>query len=170
MRPLLRIRRDLLDAIHADLSRPHPFAAERVGFLYCRCARSASSCLSLATDYVPVADGDYIRDAWVGARIGGGAIRAAMQRVLDTGAGAFHVHRHEHRGSPWFSNIDLRGLAELVPPFAAVGPDAVHGGMVLSIDDLSTITWVGGAKAPVAGLASVVGYPTLIRRGWRDGL
>ncbi len=170
MTALLRLRRDLLDAVHADLSRPHPFATERVGFLFCRSASlMPSSWLSLATDYLPVGDDDYLHDTWVGARIGNRAIRAAMQRVLDTGDGAFHVHRHDHRGHPRFSPVDLHGLAELVPSFKAVGPSAIHGGIVLSTDDITMIAWINSAKMPTVGLASVVGYPSAIRRGF-DGL
>ena len=44
----VRITRKLLDAVRADLSRPHPFAAERVGFLYgpLVCAGSCSVLIS----------------------------------------------------------------------------------------------------------------------------
>lgn len=165
---LLRIPRKLLETIHADLSRPHQFAAERVGFLFCRSSKSNGEWLALAVDYSPVADGDYIRDRRVGARINGSAIRKAMQRALDTDDGVFHVHRHEERGSPWFSPVDLRGLEELLPSFVAVGASTVHGAVVLSRDDASMVWYASSASAPAAGLVSVIGYPLLVRRG-RNG-
>lgn len=165
MTALLRLPRALVDAIHVDLSRPHRFAAERVGFLFCRCVRlSAASWLSVGYDYAPVDDAAYVRDRRVGARIGAPAIRSVMQRVLDTGDGAFHVHRHDHPGGPRFSQVDLDGLTELIPPFAAVGPNVVHGGLVLSTDDASAIAWIDGAHAPIVGVTSIIGYPSSIRR------
>src|SRR4051812_5931736 len=97
-----RLRQDLMQRAHADLDRPHAFAAERVGFFIARAARAGDDDLVvLATDYVPIADHDYVDDCSVGAMMGAAAIRKAMERALNGGRGdlsLFHVHRHEHYG------------------------------------------------------------------------
>ena len=69
-------------------ARPHPHAAERVAFMYGRLAVMTEP-LILITRYVPVPDQQYVIDPYVGARINGDAIRAAMQGCLDTGDGVF---------------------------------------------------------------------------------
>ena len=53
----------LLDEVRADLSRPHAFVTERVGFLYghLTCA-GADSALVFMTGYQSVADDRYIDD------------------------------------------------------------------------------------------------------------
>lgn len=169
MSSLLRVPSDLLREVHQDLSRPHAFAAERVGFLFCRTALAGPGLrLSLATSYIPVQEDEYLEDDSVGAMIGSDAIRAAMQRGLDTGDGVFHVHRHEHLGSPWFSGVDIECLVRLAPSFHAVSPGNVHGGLVLSRDSASTLTWTDGAGRAEPGWVTFVGVPMRVRMGRHD--
>ena len=95
------------------MDRPHPFAAERVGFLACRAGRlDGGGIVILAADYDPVADEDYVDDLRVGAMMGPAAIRKALQRAYNDGRGdlsLFHVHMHEHSGLPGFQPRRRRG-------------------------------------------------------------
>jgi len=78
----LRLLGPLLKKIHEDLSRSHPFAAERVGFMTCGVAsQSGPGILLLGEAWHAVADDDYIEDDRVGACIGGGAFRRLFQTV-----------------------------------------------------------------------------------------
>src|ERR1700674_6069733 len=79
MRVRFKITTGLLVSVRADLGRPHPFAYERVGFVLAAAARSASGVLVLAQEHHPVADEDYLPDSSVGAMMGPGAIRKAME-------------------------------------------------------------------------------------------
>jgi len=119
MTMLFRAGAELFAAVRQDLHRPHPFAAERVGFLACRAARLAGNGLIiLATTYEPVADEDYLEDHTVGAMMGPAAIRKAMQRAYNSALGdisIFHVHMHECSGHPGFSRTDLTESAKFVP-------------------------------------------------------
>jgi hypothetical protein len=138
MRCTYRLRQNLLGRVHEDLNRQHPFAAERVGFLFGRAARIGNDGLIiLATEYEPIADDDYVDDPSVGAMMDATAIRKALERALNGGAGdlsVFHVHRHEHDGAPWFSSIDLCESAKFAPSFFHVAPKIPHGVIVLSHD------------------------------------
>jgi hypothetical protein len=166
MNTLVRIRRDHFRAILADLERPHSHAAERVGFLFCRTALDGK--ISLAYDYVPVADSDYVINRSVGACIGSAAIRAAMQRTLDSQDGCFHLHSHGGRGEPWFSLTDLNTANALIPSFQSVSPSSTHGAIVLSQNSGSLLALRPDEKLLVAGGVSIVGYPSRFRGG-RDG-
>src|SRR5690349_908086 len=99
MKTALRITQDLLRHLHTDLSRPHPFASERVSFLSCRPAslRNNGVVLLGAASHA-VLDDDYVEDNTVGAMLGGSAFRRILQHAYNTPASIFHVHRHEHRG------------------------------------------------------------------------
>lgn len=163
MSVILRVPRALYETVMADLARPHSFAAERVGFLFTRAGRaSGGRWLALAVDYTPVAEEHYTPndDPRIGVEINSGGIRAAMQRILDTGQGAFHVHLHEHRGQPRFSRVDLRDLPPLVASFQRLDQRAVHGGLVLSHDGATALTWPPGeSKLVPAEKVAVVGFP-----------
>jgi hypothetical protein len=168
---IFRARRDLLAAVREDLHRPHPFAAERVGFLICRAGRLADGgIVVLATSYDPVADDDYLDDPSVGAMMGPAAIRAAMQRAYNGGVedlGLFHVHMHGHYGRTKFSGIDDRESRKFVPDFFNVAPGMPHGAIVLSLDQAVGLCWPapGAVPIPIDRFASV-GAPLLT---WGSG-
>lgn len=163
MTTLVRVRRDQFKVILVDLARAHPHAMERAGFLYCRSALNGK--LSLAYEYRPVADDDYVVNPSVGACIGSGAIRAAMQFALDSQVGCFHVHLHGGVGEPWFSPTDLDTAKGLVPSFRAVSPDSAHGALVLSKISGSLLALEPAGSGLVPGRLSIVGYPSRIRGG-----
>ena len=130
MKIVFKITRQLLSAIRVDLRRRHQFAAERVGFISAGFGATPGGILALAQSYQPVADGDYVPDATVGAMMGPGAIRSAMQWALTQRVGIFHVHSHEGIGLPWFSSIDLREQIKFMPSFQNVAAHCPHGALV----------------------------------------
>lgn len=157
----VRLTRKLLDAVRADLSRPHPFAAERVGFLYGPLVSAGvETPLVLLTCYEPVADDRYINDPWSGARIDSAAIRGAMQGVLDRGQGGFHVHLHHCPGRPTLSRMDAEEIPKVVTGLRRVGPAHAHGIVLLHKGECASWVWLPGSDTSiVAGAVSVVGFP-----------
>jgi hypothetical protein len=155
--------RALYNNILADLSRRHPFAKERVGFLFARPGTAANNLdLVFPVDYVHIPDEQYIHttSTRIGAEISSAAIRLTMQRVMDTCEGAFHVHMHEHLGRPRFSQIDSRELPPLARSFQHASPASPHGALLLSKNDCVGLVWLPGQTGPTAAdCVSIVGYP-----------
>jgi hypothetical protein len=156
-----RIPQQLYLRVRADLGRSHDFAAERVGFLSARIGISVGEeRLVLFSDYYSVPDDKYIDDPRSGARIDGTAIREALQHVLDTGNGLFHVHHHAHRGKPGFSWMDQNETPRIVSSLQVAGPDQAHGMMLLSYDFCIAHIWLPHSNQPVvAQRVTVIGYP-----------
>jgi hypothetical protein len=156
----LRIPRVLYDRVIADLSRPHPIGFERVGFVSCATTSAEDGTeLVLACDYHAVDDAHYLDDPGAGARISSDAIRAAMQRVMDTRQGAFHVHAHGGRGLPSLSQMDRDELPRLVRSLGVVGPRMLHGILLLSGDSCAAWVWVPRSATPVVAQVAIVGHP-----------
>ena len=146
----LRIPNPLYDQIRLDLERPHPFAAERVGFLFVRTgAAETGSLLLLGHAYHALADECYIDDPKAGARIDSGAIREAMQRTLDGHGGVFHVHMHDHNGKLGYSRMDTSEQPKLVVSFQAVSPTLPHGTLVLSRNNGIASAWLPEMSQPI---------------------
>lgn len=149
MKSQLKLIDALLREIHSDLSRPHAFAAERVGFLTCGVAYAADNTLILlGSRWHPVADEDYLDDRTVGASIGPSAFRKILQYAYREPVSVFHVHRHDHRGRPEFSPTDTRSAREYVPGFFNVRRSHPHGAIVLSIDEAAGHIWLPGQPNP----------------------
>lgn len=131
-----RIPRQVEMQMRKDFARAHSFACERVGFIYTRVTRSVdnNTTLILGSEYNSVPDDDYIDDDTVGARINSRAIRRVMQRVLNTGEGAFHVHLHEHGGLPHLSHVDREELRPMMASIKNAAPQSAHGLLLLSHD------------------------------------
>jgi hypothetical protein len=163
----IRLTRSLYDAMQADLRRPHPFAGERVGFLYGRAAQAgAGRLLILMTAYVPLSDERYVEDPRVGARIDSEAIRSAMQGVIDRNEGVFHTHLHAWPGRPGFSRTDLAELPRLVSSFQTVGRSHAHGLFLLSDDQAYAHVWLPDQKTPTgASRINIVGFPMSLIEG-----
>jgi len=132
--------------VRADLSRPHPFAYERVGFITIRAASSNGGLLLLAQEYFPVADNEYVRDSSVGAMLGQEAFRKALEIALLSRVGVLHVHQHELGKRLWFSTIDLREQLRFVPDFFKVCPHMPHGALVLSPYSAAGRVWLGPSE------------------------
>jgi hypothetical protein len=134
----------LYDEICRDLRRRHPFAAERVGFVFGRVGTGADGRrLVLLTRYQTIPDEQYLDDPSVGACIGPDAMTAAMQAVYrgrPRHEGIFHIHLHDHHGETGMSPIDRRGIPPMIPGFRRAGRDAPHGFIILSADHGSA--WV----------------------------
>jgi len=167
MSPHIRLPRSLYDAMQADLRRPHPFAHERVGFLYGRLANAGTARpLILMTGYAPLDDDRYLNDPRVGARIDSAAIRSAMQGVIDRGEGVFHAHLHAWPGSPAFSLTDRAELPRLVSSFQTVGRVHANGLFLLSDDEAYAEVWLPEQKAPLpASRINIVGFPMSLIEG-----
>ena len=88
------------------------------------------------------------------------AMRAAMQFALTNDASMFHVHLHEHSGSPWFSRPDLRESRRFIPDFWNVKPGLPHGTLVLSVDAAAGLCWYPRREKPIRiAQITVVGFP-----------
>ena len=141
----IRIRQDFVNEMLVDLRRPHEFAHERVGFLYCKQTALSSGPLLLAYAYDPIRDDQYISDDTVGARFDSSSIRHAMQVALQHEVAVFHVHLHDHTGQPGFSRTDTREMQALMPCFVNVQPERVHGAFILSRNSATARVWSSDA-------------------------
>ena len=142
MKIIIKMLRSLIEVVQQDLSRPHPFALERVGFLSGRVGTwSENSLVILLHGYQPVADEDYEENDSVGAMMASSAIRKALQYTYTNKAAMFHVHRHDHRGRPAFSRVDLLENSKFVPNFWHVCPSYPHGALLLSLDSACGMCW-----------------------------
>ncbi|SHF82063.1 ThiF family protein [Flavobacterium fluvii] len=151
-----RIPEELHKRMLLDLKRPHPFAYERVGFLFAKTVKlSPNVNLVIAIDYLPVGDNDYINDKEVGAKINSNAIRAAMQGVFEKDCGCFHVHLHNHSGRPSPSFTDAKSLPGIVKSLNNIAPKHTNGFLILSRD-----AFYSSIKTDSI---SVIGYPFLLQ-------
>ena len=166
MKATVRIARRLLGEIEADLDRPHRFAKERLGFVLARWARAGTDLIVMPFQYLPIADDNYIEDAWVGAKMNGTAIRSALQATLDHQAACLHVHAH-HPVMPFFGDLDLAEQDKLMPSFLATVPNAPHGALLLHGTGAVARLWPAAGAPPIyADRVAVVGFP--MRFSWRS--
>jgi hypothetical protein len=147
-----------------DLTRPHAFAEERVGFVFGRMGSLADEGkVILLSRYHSIPDDQYVNDPSVGARIDRKAITWAMQAVYfarQTHEGIFHVHLHDLPGETTMSAVDSLEIPRLLPGFQAAGRDAAHGIVVFSRNHGSAWVWLPGHREPiVADSLSVIGAP-----------
>lgn len=164
MKVQIKLNGSLHAGIIRDLTRPHPFASERVGFVFGRLGSlSGQDRLILLTRYHSIPDNQYVEDHTVCARIGSEALTWAMQAVYHGRSGRegiFHVHLHGHRGEPGISAVDRREIPMLMPGFQSVGRGAAHGIIILSADHGSGWVWLQGGMEPVhVDCISVIGAP-----------
>ena len=168
---IIRVASPLYEHVKADLASPHPFAAERVGFLFTRIGTGPQgTTLLFPTDYMPLQDNQYVdeNDPLIGAAISGNAIRGAMQYILNTGMGALHVHMHaHHRGQPYFSSIDWHDLPSIVQSLQNANSQLIHGALLFSQDTATGALWLPeqDLQKPVIPRVSIVSYPLRICTG-----
>ncbi len=164
MSAVLKIPRRLLDHALADLHKSHAHAAERVGFLACRHATTTDGPTLFSYAYLPVEDDHYERDRTCGARIGGQAIRSAMEHALAEGCTLLHVHTHGNSGQPEPSSTDKSDLPGIAASIHNVLPSVPHGWVVLSKEGMvGEIHFPSGRRAAIRDLR-VVGNPMLVPR------
>jgi hypothetical protein len=173
MNVAVKMTGSLYDEMRRDLERPHPFAAERVGFVLGKIGTASDAKLVLLTRYHSIPDHDYIDDPTVGARIGPDAMTWAMQAVYHgrpAREGVFHIHMHACCGETGMSRTDAREVPPMIPGFQSVGRTAAHGIIILSIDHGSAWVRLPGCKDLVAcNCVSVIGTPVTVferRRTW----
>jgi hypothetical protein len=163
MTPQIRLMRKLFNDMHADLRRPHPFAGERIGFVFGRLANATSPWpLILLTRYVPLADDRYVPDETISARFDAESVRFAMQEVVTHDEGCFVVHVHDWPGQPRFSVPDQRELPPVAKCFRNVGRQHPHGLLLLSPNSAAAKVWMPGANEPVSPQITIVGFPMSI--------
>ena len=155
--------------VRADLSRPHAFAHERVGFISVRAASARDGLVLFAQDYFPVADKEYVRDNSVGAMIGQEAMRKALEIALLQPVGMFHVHQHLFAGRLWFSHVDLREQARFVPDFFKVRASMPHGAIVLSSTAAAGRVWLAPDHIEHLDEFNTVGTKVDVSRAAADG-
>ena len=169
MKILFRATFDFMRRVRADLSRPHPFADERVGFIAVRATAGAGHLVLLAENYYPIADHEYIRDPSVGALIGQEALRKALETALLQPVGMFHVHQHLFPGSLWFSHTDLREQQRFVPDFFKVRDAMPHGALVLSHTAAAGRVWLSPTDIHVINEFDTIGATMEIQPTVSDG-
>jgi len=144
------ITKKTLAIIHDDLSRSHPFALERVGFITCSPKVDKENNLVLFVNaYHPVKDEHYIDDPNYGALIGADAIRMALELSYNQNASIIHIHRHEHKGRPKFSRTDNQESNKFIPSFINIKPLLPHATVVLSYDSMTGRCWLPNMEHPV---------------------
>lgn len=162
------IKIKLTGALHAeiltDLARPHPFAAERIGFVSGRTGTLAENGrLILLNGFHSIPDHEYVDDPHVGARIGSEAITWAMQATYHgrpKREGIFHIHLHGHHGQTGMSGVDRREIPPMIPGFQSVGREAAHGIIILSLNHGSAWVWLPGQQESIqAASMAVIGSP-----------
>lgn len=167
MKVIVKIPGTLYGKIFDDLRRRHPFAAERVGFAAGRLGTLADGGrLVLLTRYQSIPDEHYVNDPTVGARIGSEAITNAVQRAYfgrQAREGVFHVHLHGHQGRTGMSFTDKTEIPPMIEGFRAVGRQAPHGIIILSIDHGSVWVWVpANGEAVESSSIAVIGTPVRV--------
>lgn len=154
----LKIPSALADLARDDLRRPHPFAFERVGFLYARVgALPEGGCLLLAYEYHDVPDQAYVKDPYAGARISDQGFRPARQAALAGNVSVIHVHLHNHHGRPRASEIDLEESDHFMPDFLKIAPALPHAAIVLSTDAAVGRIWRSNRSPQALSSISFVG-------------
>ncbi|USN88267.1 MAG: hypothetical protein H6779_02370 [Candidatus Nomurabacteria bacterium] len=164
MKVVYKINADLIATIKEDLSRFHPYAFERIGFISNSCAYTSDDTLTIyALGYTPIPDDCYIPDYTVGVRFGKDAIQKALELAFNEGGqnvSVFHVHEHMGSNVPWFSQTDLLSADEFVPDIFNTAPAMPHGILVLNERHASGKVWTTKAESQPIETVISVGSPT----------
>jgi hypothetical protein len=167
MRVHIKLTGRLYNEIIQDLVKPHPFAAERVGFVLGRMVSLENEGKQiLLIGYYSIPDEHYIDDPTVGARIGSQAMAWAMAAAHQGRAareGVFHIHLHDNEVPTGISRTDRADLPKLMPGFQSVSREAAHGILILSRNHGSGWVWLpGNNEAYNADSIQIIGAPVSI--------
>lgn len=126
----------LLEIVTNDLSRSHPFAFERVGYLL----GDMQSGHLVLDEWISFEDSFYEENEEVGARLGTEAMTLLMRKAFSLKKHFFHTHLHDFQDVPSLSGVDMRSLLEVTPSlfdFSGIGP---HGALLIGRKS-SKLTW-----------------------------
>jgi Dinucleotide-utilizing enzymes involved in molybdopterin and thiamine biosynthesis family 2 len=140
----LRITKALYEEMRSDLLRSHPFASERIGYLF---VKTSGKEVLVASGYESVPDEFYVKDKTVGARIDHRGIALAMKRADNNQEGILHVHIHPRSGNPAFSKADLIDHPNFLRSFKNATPKMPHGFLLLSNDKMMARVWFPGNES-----------------------
>lgn len=134
----LRMTQYIYQGIKNDLSRPHKYAYERMGYVF---IKPSGKSVLVVTGYEPIPDEFYIKDRTVGARIDHRGIALAMKRADENKEGILHTHIHDKTGIPRFSTVDETDHLNFLRSFRNAEPTMPHGFLLLSTDKLMARVW-----------------------------
>lgn len=140
----LRMTQAIHKEMRSDLCRSHPFAYERVGYVF---VRPAGGTVLVATGYEAVPDEFYIKDKKIGARIDHRGIALAMKRADKNKEGILHAHIHSGCGFPRFSRDDEADHPNFLRSFRNADPKMPHGFLLLSNDKMVARVWAPGNES-----------------------
>lgn len=159
MKVQIRMRQSFVRKVIDDLSRAHPVAAERVGFVYASAAVVREDLtLLFPSHFDPVADDDYL-DGVAAATISTRALRHALGTAASLGQSCFHVHCHHGGGEPWFSSTDITLIDEFTPALLTMAPHVPHGGIVFNGEGASALMRTIAGGPLLRGRVSIAGRP-----------
>lgn len=133
----IKFRDGLLNEVTNDLSRPHPFAFERVGYLL---GENRNGILIL-NEWISFDDSHYEENEDVGARVGADGMTLLIKKAFSEKKLFFHTHLHDFQDIPSFSGVDMRSLMEVTPSlfdFSGTGP---HGALLIGRKSSRIIWW-----------------------------
>jgi len=142
----LRTPQSIHQEMRSDLRRPHPFAFERVGYVF---TKPAGVSVLVVTGYESIPDQFYIKDSSVGARIDHRAIALAMKRADKNKEGILHSHIHNKSGLPIFSRDDRADHPNFLRSFRNASPGMTHGFLLLSADKMMARVWPPQHESPI---------------------
>lgn len=153
----LRMTQAIHKEMRSDLCRSHPFAYERVGYIF---VRPAGDDVIVTTGYEPVPNEYYIKDKTVGARIDHRGIALAMKRADKNEEGILLAHIHINRGFPRFSRADVADHLNFLRSFRNAVPKMPHGFLLLSDDKMMVRVWPPGEEVYIDIFRyTIVGLP-----------
>jgi proteasome lid subunit RPN8/RPN11 len=160
---MINIRSNIYRNIRKDLRRPHPYAAERVGFVFIKYDNDRLE----VTGYMSIPDEFYINDPSVGASINHHAISRAMMRAFETKESIFQIHIHEGYGIPNFSRTDINSHPDFLQSFRNANSKGIHGFILLSEDCVLTRYWLAGNASYIDTTSFSIKRDHWLQRLWR---
>jgi hypothetical protein len=140
---LINLSKQTMKKLRGDLARPHPYAFERVGFVFIK--PNSKNSIDII-DYLSIPDDFYIDNPNVGAEVDHRAIVMAMKRADQNNEGVLQVHEHAGKGLPKFSTVDIDSHPVYLRSFRNANPRAIHGFLLLSEDSMVARIWKPGSS------------------------